>query len=317
MNSVINMMNTKFANKINKLCVDCFKALPKTGKPQQGQEWTVLSCFVQENTKSEMLEVVSLGTGTKCIGANELSPNGDILNDCHAEVMARRGLIRYLYDQIAECQKTDNIFKFDKTSTKFILSSEIEYHFYTTHAPCGDASIFDRNIHVVIEDEPAEKKTKIENVENREVLSNFTGAKLFSPSLDKSGDDDLMAQDKGAVRVKPGRGIRTLSISCSDKLAKWNVMGVQGALLMSLIDRPVYIKTFVYGTNTICDDDATKRAIWSRFDYLIDSNVFTVHRPTILKADDESTIFEHTRPEIDCNLQPCPSSIVWCKLNAR
>lgn len=52
----------------------------------------------------------------------------------------------------------------------------------------------------------------------------------------------------GVMRTKPGRADSppTLSMSCSDKIAAWNVLGIQGALASQLL-HPVYIDRMIIG----------------------------------------------------------------------
>lgn len=52
----------------------------------------------------------------------------------------------------------------------------------------------------------------------------------------------------GVLRTKPGRADSppTRCMSCSDKLAAWNVLGVQGALAASLF-APVYVTSVILG----------------------------------------------------------------------
>lgn len=77
--------------------------------------------------------------------------------------------------------------------------------------------------------------------ESKAVDVHRTGAKCVSaedPLL-----DGLEYHVLGVLRTKPGRGDRTLSLSCSDKVCKWNVLGIQGALIMHFLKAPIYLES--------------------------------------------------------------------------
>lgn len=56
-------------------------------------------------------------------------------------------------------------------------------------------------------------------------------------------------------------GGRLLTMSCSDKLARWNVLGIQGALL-SLYIEPIYFKSLTIGS--LFHEQHLTRAVYSR-----------------------------------------------------
>lgn len=92
--------------------------------------------------------VICVTTGSKCIGGGQLSLEGDALNDCHAEILARRGLVSFLYDQL-HAYDTDpmNSIIFEppadvNQSQRLKLKSTVLFHLYISSAPCGDARIF-------------------------------------------------------------------------------------------------------------------------------------------------------------------------------
>ena len=71
--------------KISELCLNFFDSeLSPKGKPIKGKEWTVFSAFVLESNDSckndSKFEVVAIGTGSRCLGLNELSLKGDLVN---------------------------------------------------------------------------------------------------------------------------------------------------------------------------------------------------------------------------------------------
>lgn len=72
-----------------------------------------------------------------------MSQIGGALNDCHAEVVARRCLCEYLYKQLelhTEEKGAESILEPAKKGFK--LKQGIQFHLYINTAPCGDARIF-------------------------------------------------------------------------------------------------------------------------------------------------------------------------------
>lgn len=73
----------------------------------------------------------------------------------------------------------------------------------------------------------------------------------------------------GVLRTKPGRADSptTASMSCSDKIAAWNVLGLHGAL-GSLLFTPLYVDSIIIGEvpqdirDVVLDD--CRRAFWRR-----------------------------------------------------
>ncbi|XP_007431840.2 tRNA-specific adenosine deaminase 1-like [Python bivittatus] len=79
-----------------------------------------------------------MGTGTKCIGQSEMRETGDVLNDSHAEVVAKRSFQRYLLHQLwlAAVGQEPSIFTLGTEKGKWVLKPHISFVFFTSHTPC-------------------------------------------------------------------------------------------------------------------------------------------------------------------------------------
>ena len=75
-----------------------YRTLGKHGKPDESQH-TVLAAIVLTRPSSAP-QLVSLATGTKCLPAHARSERGEVLHDLHAEVLARRCALHWLYAEL-------------------------------------------------------------------------------------------------------------------------------------------------------------------------------------------------------------------------
>ncbi len=124
------------------------------------------------------LRVVAAGSGTKCLPGSRRSACGDLVCDCHAEVLARRAMVSWLHGEaelaVREHQRLsqltqrgetssgeaegtvgasrgngesrDNVrstslLKLDPRSGRFTLLPGTRVHMYVSQPPCGDACV--------------------------------------------------------------------------------------------------------------------------------------------------------------------------------
>jgi tRNA-specific adenosine deaminase 1 len=325
------------------------------------------------------IRVLAIGTGTKCLGASKRSPAGDVLNDSHAEVIARRAFVAWVYQQLqlaaaqelqphqadpavtsaghaanppkaaaasevcqnqsgtpaaaaaagkqqshpTSKQKQQSAFVWCPETRRFALRPGIRFALYVSQPPCGDASIFSR-----LDTEAccgadqgasavgggSSNDTASPQQQQQQAVGR-TGAKLLRPlgaadiadaaasaaaaataadaaasSADEAAGQIGLHSDKpneqtqqqtkqqqqqaeqqqqyvvptarhveagpqqlGVLRRKPGKGDPTLSLSCSDKIARWACLGLQGCLLSSILQEPLYLGMIVVYVPVLTD----------------------------------------------------------------
>lgn len=219
-----SLFMTSLPERIAHLVQSKFETLPLKCKPRtlaEGRrEWTPLSAVVlAKDGDEDDLTCISLATGTKCLSASALPKcHGMVLHDSHAEILALRGFNYWLLTEV------QNILHRPAYQSPFLelaggpesdhnpdtplstfcpplrLKQDVSIHFFTTEAPCGDASM-----EILMSCMP------LEETEPWPVDDNALTA------LQGRGHFSLL----GYVRRKPARADAepSHSKSCTDKLA--------------------------------------------------------------------------------------------------
>ena len=208
----------KLADDIASLVLDKFSEVTDQLSSEYARR-KVLAGVVMTSSAADS-KVICVTTGTKCIAGEYLSDSGTTVNDCHAEILARRCLCRFLYLQIQQFTiGAESVFIPSDSGSGFALKPGIGFHLYVSSAPCGDARIFS----------PHEAASKELEVADDKHPNRLARGQLRTKIESGEGTIPVQSSDSG-VQTWDGimLGERLLTMSCSDKLARMNVLGVQG-----------------------------------------------------------------------------------------
>lgn len=206
-----------------------------------------------------LMEVVSVGSGSKFLYYNHFGYNGDTLIDCHAEVIARRGFVRYLFSELqkfATVGPANSIFEANPKTGFYKLKDGISFHLYVSTAPCGDGRVFSHADTGIV-----------------------SPAGLPAGTLRTKGLEALTVKYDGTKAFTNG----VFSMSCSAKIMRWNVLGLQGALLSTLIE-PIYLSSIIMADKF--DENHLQRALYGRIEPQLHHLPpgYRLNKPTLLEV---------------------------------
>ncbi|NXA61945.1 DSRAD deaminase, partial [Mohoua ochrocephala] len=203
----------------------------------------ILAAIIMRKGNKGLGMVVSIGTGNRCVKGEELSLKGETVNDCHAEIISRRGFVRFLYSELMKYDPSnpssaeESIFE-QAGGKKLKIKSSVTFHLYISTAPCGDGALFDKSC--------SDQANEMGQPQHQPLFENPKQGKLRTKV--ENGEGTIPVESSDIVPTWDGiqHGERLRTMSCSDKILRWNILGLQGALLSHFLE-PVYLRSVTLG----------------------------------------------------------------------
>ncbi|XP_076068665.1 adenosine deaminase acting on RNA isoform X1 [Oratosquilla oratoria] len=283
-------MPQSMADKVAKAVGDKFTELT-AGNPTLAKRKVLAGIVMTTDDEPEKVQVISVSTGTKCISGDYLSLQGLCINDCHAEIVSRRCLVNYLYNQLNRIAQNEDdselILMKAEEGQGYCVNPKYKFHLYINTAPCGDARIFSPH------EEEAEQADRHPNRQSRGLLrSKIESGEGTIPI--KAGIESIQTWDG----VLQGERLRTMS--CSDKVAGWNIVGLQGALLSHFI-QPVYLESIILGS--LFNASHMYRAVCGRIEHTVEGlpPPFRLNKPRMNQGSSTESRQPQKAPSIALN----------------
>ncbi|XP_033617722.1 double-stranded RNA-specific editase B2 isoform X2 [Fukomys damarensis] len=206
-----NLLPQEFADSVSQLVTQKFRELTIGLTSMHARHKALAGIVMTKGLDTRQAQVIVLSSGTKCISGEHISDQGLAVNDCHAEIVARRAFLHFLYAQLelhlSKRQEDSERSIFVRLKEGgYRLRENVLFHLYVSTSPCGDARL----------NSPYEITTDLNS--SKHLVRKFRG---HLRTKIESGEGTVPVRGPSAVQTWDGilLGEQLVTMSCTDKIA--------------------------------------------------------------------------------------------------